>query len=62
MTGAAEVARILASHFPQTPPWAVLAPSTAWGREVAARLATCLGAGLTGDAVGLEVRTPVWWP
>lgn len=36
--------------------WAVLAPSTVWGREVAARLATRLGAGLTGDAVDLEVR------
>jgi electron transfer flavoprotein alpha subunit len=37
-------------------PWAVLAPSTAWGREVASRVAAHLGAGLTGDAVGLEVR------
>lgn len=34
-------------------PWAVLAPSTAWGREVASRVAATLGAGLTGDAVGL---------
>ena len=56
VTGAVEVARMLASHFTKNPPWAVLAPSTAWGREVAARLAACLGAGLTGDAVGLEVR------
>ena len=56
VTGAAEVARMLASYFTKTPPWAVLAPSTAWGREVAARLAARLGAGLTGDAVGLEVR------
>ena len=37
-------------------PWAVLAPSTAWGREVASRVAAPLGAGLTGDAVGLDVR------
>jgi len=37
-------------------PWAVLAPSTAWGREVASRVAAHLGAGLTGDAVGLDVR------
>ncbi|MFZ4585069.1 MAG: FAD-binding protein [Acidimicrobiia bacterium] len=36
-------------------PWAILAPSTAWGREVAARVAAQLGAGLTGDAVALEV-------
>ena len=56
VTGAAEVARMLASHFTKSPPWAVLAPSTAWGREVAARLAARMGAGLTGDAVGLEVR------
>ena len=35
-------------------PWAVLAPSTAWGREVASRVAARLGAGLTGDAVGLS--------
>ena len=38
-------------------PWAVLAPSTAWGREVAARAVAHLGAGLTGDAVELEVAT-----
>ncbi len=35
-------------------PWAVLAPGTAWGREVASRMAASLGAGLTGDAVGLK--------
>jgi electron transfer flavoprotein alpha subunit len=47
-------------------PWAVLATSTAWGREVAARAAARLGAGLTGDAVGLEVgddgRLVAWKP
>lgn len=37
-------------------PWAMLAPSTAWGREVASRVAARLGAGLTGDAVGLSCR------
>jgi electron transfer flavoprotein alpha subunit len=47
---------LLADRFADQPPWAVLAPSTAWGREAAARLAVRLGAGLTGDAVGLEVR------
>jgi len=56
VTGAAEVAAMLADHLEAAPPWAVLAPSTAWGREVAARLAARLGAGLTGDAVGLEIR------
>ncbi len=35
-------------------PWAILAPGTAWGREVASRVAARLGAGLTGDAVGLS--------
>ena len=54
-------------HLPQarTVPWAVLAPSTAWGREVASRAAARLGAGLTGDAVDLEVesgRLVAWKP
>jgi electron transfer flavoprotein alpha subunit len=46
-------------------PWAILAPSTAWGREVASRVAARLGAGLTGDAVALEVdggRLVAWKP
>jgi electron transfer flavoprotein alpha subunit len=36
-----------------------------WGREVASRLAARLGAGLTGDAIGLEVqdgRLVAWKP
>jgi electron transfer flavoprotein alpha subunit len=37
-------------------PWAVLAPSTAFGREVAGRAAAALGAGLVGDAIGVELR------
>jgi electron transfer flavoprotein alpha subunit len=37
-------------------PWAILAPSTAWGREVASRVAAALGAGLTGDAVALTIE------
>jgi len=36
-------------------PWAILAPSTTWGREVAGRLSVLLHAGLTGDATALEV-------
>jgi electron transfer flavoprotein alpha subunit len=47
------------------PAWALLAPSTAWGREVAARVAARLGAGLTGDAVELDVvdgRLVCWKP
>lgn len=36
-------------------PWAVLAPSTMWGRQVAARLAARLDAGLVADAIELAV-------
>jgi len=46
-------------------PWAILVPSTSWGREVAGRLSVLLEAGLTGDAVGLEVvggRLVCWKP
>jgi electron transfer flavoprotein alpha subunit len=46
-------------------PWAVLTPSTAWGREVASRAAARLGAGLTGDAVAFEIaddRLVAWKP
>jgi electron transfer flavoprotein alpha subunit len=46
-------------------PWALLAPSTAWGREVASRTAAAVGAGLTGDAVGFELdgdRLIAWKP
>jgi electron transfer flavoprotein alpha subunit len=46
-------------------PWAILTGSTAWGREVASRVAVQLDAGLTGDAVDLEVsdgRLVAWKP
>jgi len=46
-------------------PWAILTGSTAWGREVASRVAAELGAGLTGDAVDLERqgdRLVAWKP
>ena len=47
-------------------PDVLLAPSTAWGREVAGRVAAALGAGLTGDAVGLDLdeggRLIAWKP
>jgi len=46
-------------------PWALLAPGTLWGREVAGRVAAALGAGLTGDAVGVGVedgRLVCWKP
>lgn len=60
-----EVAAGVASWARETPPWAILAPSTSWGREVAARVAACISAGLTGDAVELEVengRLTAWKP
>ncbi len=47
------------------PPWAIITGSTAWGREVASRVAVRLAAGLTGDAVDLEVgagRLIAWKP
>lgn len=58
---AAAVADVLAGERP----WAVLVTSTAWGREVASRLAVQFDAGLVGDAVELEVdegRLVAWKP
>lgn len=55
-TAAGDVAHLLFQFLRRQPPWVVLAPGTAWGRELAARLAVGFQAGLTGDAVGLEVR------
>ena len=49
------VATAITAWAAETQPWAVLAPGTAWGREVASRMAATLGAGLTGDAVSLKV-------
>jgi electron transfer flavoprotein alpha subunit len=49
-----DVARAVAQRALQVQPWAILTGSTAWGREVASRVAAQLGAGLTGDAVELE--------
>jgi electron transfer flavoprotein alpha subunit len=61
-----DVARALATWSSAHTPWAVLAPSTTWGREVAARAAARLDAGLTGDAVELKVgndgRLVAWKP
>jgi electron transfer flavoprotein alpha subunit len=60
-----DIAAATAAWASDHQPWAVLAPSTAWGREVASRAAARLGAGLTGDAVGLEVddgRLVAWKP
>jgi electron transfer flavoprotein alpha subunit len=51
-----DVADAVASFVRETSPWAVLAPSTAFGREVAARVAAATGSGLVGDAVSLHGR------
>ncbi len=62
---AEDVARAVAAWAEEFRPWAVLAPSTAWGREVAGRAAARLRAGLTGDAVGFDVddgRLVAWKP
>jgi electron transfer flavoprotein alpha subunit len=59
------VARAVTQWADTNSPWAILAGSTAWGREVASRVAARLGAGLTGDAVDLEVgdgRLIAWKP
>jgi electron transfer flavoprotein alpha subunit len=50
-----DVAVAVTAWCRETSPWAVLAPSTAFGREVAARCAAALSAGLIGDAVGVDV-------
>jgi electron transfer flavoprotein alpha subunit len=60
-----DVAAGLGDWATETAPWAVIVGSTAWGREVASRAAARLGAGLTGDAIGLEVsdgRLTAWKP
>ncbi len=36
--------------------WALVVSGTAWGREIAARVAAATGSGLIGDAVDLEVQ------
>jgi electron transfer flavoprotein alpha subunit len=46
-------------------PWAMLASSTTYGREVASRVAAAIGAGLTGDATDVDVvdgRLVAWKP
>ncbi len=60
-----DVARSVESWARTEQPWAIIAGSTAYGREVAARVAAALDAGLTGDAVDLEVvdgRMVAWKP
>jgi electron transfer flavoprotein alpha subunit len=65
VASAEDVAGSVAREWVGMAPWAVLAPSTTWGREVAARLAARSESGLTGDAVDLGVtngRLVAWKP
>lgn len=60
-----EVAREVARWCSREVPWALLTSATLFGREVAARVAARIGAGLTGDAVELDVsdgRLVCWKP
>lgn len=50
-----DVAAYVATWATTHRPWVVLSPSTAFGREVAARVAASLGAGLVGDAIAVDV-------
>ena len=54
-----DVADALTAYVREMAPWAVLAPSTAFGREVAGRAAAATGSGLVGDAVALAARDDV---
>lgn len=49
-------AEALALWAARSRPWCLIGPSTSWGREVMARAAARLGAGLIGDAIDLEAR------
>jgi electron transfer flavoprotein alpha subunit len=60
-----DVANAVVNWAGMSSPWAIITGSTAWGREVASRVAARLDAGLTGDAVDLEVsegRLLAWKP
>lgn len=61
-----DVAAAISNWCSYKHPWAVLAPATTWGREVASRVAARLDSGLIGDAIGLDVspegRLTGWKP
>jgi electron transfer flavoprotein alpha subunit len=56
---AEDVSDTVAAYVRDIEPWSLLAPSTAFGREVAARAAAATGSGLVGDAIALSVREGV---
>ena len=53
---AEDVADAVADYVRAVAPWALLAPSTAFGREVAGRTAAATGSGLVGDAIALSAH------
>jgi electron transfer flavoprotein alpha subunit len=60
-----DIAEAVAEVAREHAPWAILLPSTAWGREVGSRAAVRLDAGLVGDAVDLDIegdRLFAWKP
>jgi len=60
-----DVAALVAAQAGPLAAWAILAPGTSFGRQVAARIAARLGAGLTGDAIDLTTaggRMIAWKP
>jgi electron transfer flavoprotein alpha subunit len=62
---AEEFAGLLATWTVEHRPWAIVVPSSTWGREAAGRTAAALGAGLIGDAIDLECaagRLVAWKP
>lgn len=52
---AEDVAAAIVEWSAENPLWAVLGPSTAFGREVLGRTAAAMGGGLVGDAIGLAI-------
>lgn len=61
--GAEDAAAAVTAWSVEACPWAILAISTSWGREVTARTSAALGAGMTGDAIEVGVaggRLEAW--
>ncbi len=60
-----DLATTIAAWLREHPTTILLAPSTAWGREIASRIAARTSSGLTGDAIDLELvdgRLVAWKP
>ena len=52
---AEDVAAAIVEWSGENPLWAMLGPSTAFGREVLGRMAAAIGGGLVGDAIGISI-------